>query len=217
MTGAPADQAALLDRARSGDQAAFSGLITRYEAGIRLHCYRMLGSFHDAEDVTQEMLVRAWRHLGSFDGRSSVRTWLYRIAANRCLTSRRGPRQRRRREPPSPRLRRTPRRSRSCICSHIPAPISAAWPRRSPGRSMTSPAAGGPAAAGCARLQRRRNRGTAGDDRGRGELSPAASPGRAGAAARLNRPGESAISPEISHPGQQVSVTMPAGIVPVVL
>lgn len=74
MTRPPADEAVLLDKARAGDQAAFSDPVTRYEAGIRLHCYRMLGSFHDAEDVTQEVLVPAWRHLGSFDGRSSLLT-----------------------------------------------------------------------------------------------------------------------------------------------
>ena len=78
----------LLARARAGDQDAFGVLITPYLRELHVHCYRMLGSVHDAEDVLQEVLMRAWRHLGTFDGRGSVRGWLYRIATNRCLTAR---------------------------------------------------------------------------------------------------------------------------------
>jgi RNA polymerase sigma-70 factor (TIGR02960 family) len=78
----------LLAKARTGDEDAFGVLIAPYTRELHVHCYRMLGSVHDAEDVLQEVLVRAWRHLASFDGHGSVRGWLYRIATNRCLTAR---------------------------------------------------------------------------------------------------------------------------------
>ncbi|HET8651401.1 MAG TPA: RNA polymerase subunit sigma-70 [Gaiellaceae bacterium] len=71
--------------ARRGDESAFSSLVERYRPELQLHCYRMLGSLEDSEDVVQETFLRAWRNRQTFEGRSSFRTWLYRIATNACL------------------------------------------------------------------------------------------------------------------------------------
>src|SRR5215216_3092627 len=75
----------LLAAARAGDEAAFQRLVEPHHAGLHAHCYRMLASLHDAEDALQETLLKAWRAVPGFDGRSSVRTWLHRIATNACL------------------------------------------------------------------------------------------------------------------------------------
>jgi RNA polymerase sigma-70 factor, ECF subfamily len=80
-------EAELLDKARLGDQDVFEQLTGGYRRELHLHCYRMLGSLHDADDLVQETFLRAWRALGGFESRSSVRTWLYRIATNACLNA----------------------------------------------------------------------------------------------------------------------------------
>ena len=71
--------------AQAGDEAAFSGLVERYRRELQVHCYRMVGSFEDSEDLTQETFLRAWRKRAGFTGRSTFRAWLYRIATNACL------------------------------------------------------------------------------------------------------------------------------------
>jgi RNA polymerase sigma-70 factor (ECF subfamily) len=80
-------EAATLTRARAGDEDAFRSLVEPYRRELQLHCYRILGSLQDAEDLLQETLLAAWRGLDKFEGRASMRSWLYRIATNRCLNA----------------------------------------------------------------------------------------------------------------------------------
>jgi len=79
----------VIARARAGDGDAFRVLIDPHRRELQLHCYRMMGSFQDAEDALQDTLLDAWQGLAAFEGRASLRTWLYRIATNRCLNARR--------------------------------------------------------------------------------------------------------------------------------
>ena len=85
LSGPAVQEPRLLERARAGDADAFTQLVEPHRAGLRAHGYRMLGSVHDAEDALQEALLRAWRGLPSFEGRSSLRSWLYRIVTNASL------------------------------------------------------------------------------------------------------------------------------------
>src|SRR6516165_8624192 len=80
-----ADQRLLLAAAQAGDERAFHQLVEPYRHALEVHCYRMLGSVQDAEDLAQETLLRAWRALERFEPRAQFQTWLYRIATNACL------------------------------------------------------------------------------------------------------------------------------------
>ena len=84
----------VLQQAQHGDEDAFAQLVTPYRRELHVHCYRMLGSFDDAEDALQDTLLAAWRGIGGFRAEASVRTWLYRLATNTCLNHRRTTRRR---------------------------------------------------------------------------------------------------------------------------
>jgi RNA polymerase sigma-70 factor (TIGR02960 family) len=87
-------EADLVTRAQAGDPDAFAELVEGHRRELELYCYRVLGSAQDAEDTLQETFLAAWQHIAGFEARSSIRTWLYRIATNRCLMALRSARRR---------------------------------------------------------------------------------------------------------------------------
>ena len=84
-SAAPTADSRLVTAARKGDETAFQTLLETYRGELHAHCYRMLGSVQDAEDALQDASLRAWRAIGRFEGRSSLRSWLYTISTNTCL------------------------------------------------------------------------------------------------------------------------------------
>ena len=110
-----ADEAEFIKAARADDTSRFALLTERFRRELLAHCYRMLASYEDAQDLTQETFLRAWARRESFQGRASLRTWLYRIATNACLDFL----EKRRDRTPIPTICRVlaGRGQRCCICS----------------------------------------------------------------------------------------------------
>ncbi|WP_329518720.1 RNA polymerase subunit sigma-70 [Spirillospora sp. NBC_01491] len=137
------DEAQVVDAIQAGDEAVFAELAERYRHELRVHCYRMLGSFDDAEDLVQDTLLRAWNRCETFEGRSTFRAWLYRIATNACLDALAVP-SRKREVATATAAAGGPARS---------APAEIAWLQPYPDEllDLAAPAEGGPEAAAIAR------------------------------------------------------------------
>jgi RNA polymerase sigma-70 factor (TIGR02960 family) len=123
----------ILARARGGDADAFRALTDPHRRELQLHCYRLLGSVQDAEDLLQETLLAAWRTLEQFEGRSSLRAWLHRIATNRCLNALRDRARRPRAVPPAPELPEPTRRPEPLWLSPYPDALLEGVEDRAPG------------------------------------------------------------------------------------
>jgi RNA polymerase sigma-70 factor (TIGR02960 family) len=124
----------LLRRARDGDEPAFRELTDPFRRELQVHCYRILGSLQDAEDMLQETLLAAWRGLDDFEGRASLRTWLYRIATNRCLNLLRSNARRPAKEvPPMPEPTPPTRRSEPLWLQPYPDMLLEGLPDSAPG------------------------------------------------------------------------------------